>query len=296
MANTKTIHVPHLGGIDAAYQMPKAYDPAKPTLILINAFTTTSELYRKQFDDHNLASNINLIAIELLGHGQTRTGSEQWNYWDTAEMNLQVMEALGIERAFALGTSQGGWVTVQMALLRPDKIIGIIPLGASMDSESERSRKLQCWDGPTIVSGFAKQWTTSTPTPEFETDNVYCDALINVGFNECDADVRQYWVDSIKSSYRGNDGRRRIRMAAINLAERGGLHLRLSDINCPVLWLHGTKDAVYSLANATEEIELFSQSSDASLVAIEGGAHFLNCTHPVEVNKAVGEFVSRLSM
>jgi pimeloyl-ACP methyl ester carboxylesterase len=46
-------------------------------------------------------------------------------------MNLQVMEALGIKKAFVLGTNQGGWITVRMALLAPDKIEGIIPLGTS---------------------------------------------------------------------------------------------------------------------------------------------------------------------
>ena len=37
-------------------------------------------------------------------------------------MNLQVMEALGVKKAFVLGTSQGGWITVRMALLAPDKV------------------------------------------------------------------------------------------------------------------------------------------------------------------------------
>jgi pimeloyl-ACP methyl ester carboxylesterase len=37
-------------------------------------------------------------------------------------MNLQVMEALGVDKAFVLGTSQGGWVTVRMALLAPEKV------------------------------------------------------------------------------------------------------------------------------------------------------------------------------
>ena len=64
---------------------------------------------------------MNLISIELLGHGQTRTKSENFTYWDTAIMNLQVMDALGIKKAFVLGTSQGGWITVRMALLAPDK-------------------------------------------------------------------------------------------------------------------------------------------------------------------------------
>ena len=107
-----------------------------------------------------------------------------------------------------------------------------------MDSESDRTRKLNCWDGPKIVSGFVNQWSQNQPSPDFEPDNVYCDALIDIGFNECSAEVRDFWRDSIKSNYRGEEGRRRIRMAAINLAERGGLHLRLPDVRCPVLWMH----------------------------------------------------------
>jgi pimeloyl-ACP methyl ester carboxylesterase len=59
--------------------------------------------------------------------------------------NLQVMEKLGVEKAFVLGTSQGGWITVRMALLAPEKILGIIPLGTSLDYESDRSRNLGCW-------------------------------------------------------------------------------------------------------------------------------------------------------
>lgn len=42
--------------------------------------------------------------------------------WDTAEMNLQVMDKLGIEKAFVLGTSQGGWICVRMALMAPERV------------------------------------------------------------------------------------------------------------------------------------------------------------------------------
>lgn len=122
MPNTKTVHVSHLGGIEAAYQMPKPYDSSKPTLVLVNSFTTSSELYQAQYGNKALNDAMNLISIELLGHGQTRTKSKNFTYWDTAIMNLQVMEALGIRKAFVLGTSQGGWITVRMALLAPDKV------------------------------------------------------------------------------------------------------------------------------------------------------------------------------
>lgn len=65
---------------------------------------------------------VNLLAIEVLGHGQTRTKREHWTFWDSAEMNLQVLEELKIEKAFVLGTSQGGWVAMRMALMRPEKV------------------------------------------------------------------------------------------------------------------------------------------------------------------------------
>ena len=123
MSSTKTIQVPHLGGIQAGYQMPHPYDPSKPTLVLVNSFTTSSEIYRGQYQNEKLTSKMNLLAIELLGHGQTRTKSENFTYWDTAIMNLQVMEALGVKKAFVLGTSQGGWITVRMALLAPDRVL-----------------------------------------------------------------------------------------------------------------------------------------------------------------------------
>lgn len=126
MVSTKIVRVPHLGGIDAAYQMSREYDQAKPTLVLVNAFTVTSELFRSQLDS-KLADNINLIAIEPLGHGQTTTSREQWTYWDSAEMNMQVLEALGIRKAFALGVSQGGWIAIQMALIQPDRVRVPVP-------------------------------------------------------------------------------------------------------------------------------------------------------------------------
>ncbi|KAF1356174.1 alpha/beta hydrolase fold family protein [Delphinella strobiligena] len=294
MPNTKTVHVPHLGGIDAAYQMPHAYDAFKPTLVLVNSFTTSSELYQSQYKNKELTDAMNLIAIELLGHGLTRTKSENFTYWDTAIMNLQVLEALGIKKAFVLGTSQGGWITVRMALLAPETIIGIIPLGTSMDNESERTRSLGCWDGAEACTGPINNWTTDEKTPDFEPDTEYCDFLIDIGFGkDCDKAARDFWRKEIKANYQGDDGRRRARMAAMNLRERDTLHGRLFDIRCPVLWLHGTSDVVYSVANAEQEIKLFTNSPDARLVTVPNGQHFLSFSHPQEVDSQLIQFVSK---
>jgi len=93
MPTTKTVKVPHLGGINVGYKM-SPFDPAKPTLVLVNSFTTSSELYKSQFENKALTDKMNLLAIELLGHGNTRSKTETFTYWDTALMNLQLMKRL----------------------------------------------------------------------------------------------------------------------------------------------------------------------------------------------------------
>lgn len=91
----------------------------------------------------------------------------------------------------------------------------------------------------------------------------------------------------------GDEGRKRIRMAAVNLRERDGLHGRLGYVKCPVLWLHGSDDVVYSVANAEQEIKMFTNSEKAELRVVQGGQHFLSFSHPKEVDEALIEFVGK---
>src|SRR3712207_5124900 len=147
MDNAETIAVPHLGTSTIGYRFGAAYDASLPTLVMVNSFSTSVELYRPQFADEQLTATANLLALEPYGHGRTRASYEQFTYWDSAVANLQVLDALGIPEAFVLGTSQGGWVAARMAMLDPRTVKGIIPLGTSMDSASQRSRDLGCWDG-----------------------------------------------------------------------------------------------------------------------------------------------------
>jgi pimeloyl-ACP methyl ester carboxylesterase len=57
--------------------------------------------------------------------------------------------------------------------------------------------------------------------------------------------------------------------------------------------LQGTNDVVYSVANAKEEIKLFTNSPDARLEVIQGGQHFLSASNPKEVNDYVIGFVKK---
>lgn len=293
MSETETITVPHLGTSTIGYKLGKAYDASLPTLVMVNSFTTSVELYRPQFGDEKLTAIANLLALEPYGHGQTRASYEQFTYWDSAIANLQVLDALGIPEAFVLGTSQGGWVAARMAMLAPRTVKGIIPLGTSMDYESQRSRDLGCWDGVSfcapaidaLAGNVGEDWVMPTEL---------VDAVLKEGFGEnVPPEEREFWHATHQKNYAGDAGRERLRISTINLSDRDGLHNRLDSVRCPVLWMHGTEDRVYSVANAQEEIDLFVNSADAELRVVEDGQHFLSASDPDDVNTATIEFIKR---
>ncbi|KAF9886705.1 hypothetical protein FE257_011219 [Aspergillus nanangensis] len=295
MAATQTIQVPHLGGIKAGYAFSNdAYDPSKPTCVLINSMCMTVSLYKAQFQDSKLTDVMNLLAIEPLGHGSTSCPSEHFSYWDTAIMALQVLDHFGIDKAFALGTSQGGWMVARMALLAPERILGIMPLGSSMDYESADSRSKGCWDPAPLLTPFAEKWTSPSATPDFVVDDAWCGMVATFGFGaHATAESTEFWSNTLREVYREDEGRKKVRMAVICLLERDGLLLRLGDIQCPVYWLQGTDDAVFGKIVPEEQLQLLTRSKEVKLVMIDGGAHYLNATNPTEVNEALLEMVNK---
>ncbi|KAJ5503225.1 hypothetical protein N7463_006099 [Penicillium fimorum] len=298
MAALQTIKVPHLGGIKAGYAFSKDhYDPSKPTCVLINSMCMTASLYHDQFNNEILTDSMNLLAIEPLGHGSTSSPSEHFTYWDSAHMALQVMDHFGIQKAFALGTSQGGWIVTRMALLAPERILGLMPLGTSMDYESLDSRSKGCWDPAANLTVFYEKWTSPSATPDFVVDDVWCGLVGGIGFGAAANETRSaFWTQTLKEVYKGDEGRKKVRMALNCLLERDGLLLRIGDIKCPVYWLQGTEDTPFGTIVPAEQIKRFNSSVEAKLVMIEGGAHYLNATNPKEVDEALLEMVTKYSV
>ena len=74
----RTVTVPHLGTSTIGYQFGKPYDASLPTLVMVNSFSTSVELYRPQFAHAELSATANLLAIELYGHGETRSTYEHF--------------------------------------------------------------------------------------------------------------------------------------------------------------------------------------------------------------------------
>ncbi|GLB34343.1 putative serine aminopeptidase, S33 [Lyophyllum shimeji] len=281
---TKFVSVP--GNIKAAYrQVPEAPNPANPTLVLLHSFTTTHELFEPQFNDQELTSRVNLLAIDELGHGQTENPLG-WSYWTQAQMALD--DALHIPKVYALGTSQGGFIAARMWMLRADKVLGIIPVGSSMYSESDETRKLGAWNAPKVFPPWYDAFVSTRPKAEFEVPRRFTDDLIHYGFGEAPTkEQHEFWTQRIRDTYKGDEGRKKLLMCTICLEQRDSLELKLPEVTCPVLAIHGTKDGAYPLAVAQKYAEQLVNSAFCVLKVVQEGRNFLTATHPKETDKLV---------
>ncbi|KAK7191603.1 hypothetical protein DPSP01_004790 [Paraphaeosphaeria sporulosa] len=290
-SSTIPITISHLGTLNVGYRISNdAIDASKPTLVCINSMCMTTALFTPQFESPELSSAVNILAIEPLGHGSTSfpTKATHFTYWDSAAVALEAMTALGVEKAFLLGTSQGGWMVVRMALLAPSRILGLLPLGTSMDAETAETREKGCWDPVPLLYPFAEKWTSAKPTPDFEIDDTWCGMVASFGFGAHATEASTaFWTQVLKDTYKGDEGRKKARMAVLCLLTRDSLNLRLADLTCPVHWLQGSEDAPYGCAVQKEQIELFKGSVEKKLSIVEGGAHYLNATNAKEVNEAI---------
>lgn len=298
-SSTIAITLTHLGDLNVGYRLSNdKIDPSKPTLVCINSMCMTTALFIPQFDHPKLSSTLDILAIEPLGHGSTSFPSKasHFTYWDSAAVALEVMTALGVEKAFALGTSQGGWMVVRMALLAPSRILGLLPLGTSMDAETQETREKGCWDPAPLLQPFVSAWTSATATPDFEIQDEWCGMVASFGFGaHATEESTGFWTGVLKKVYAGDEGRRKARMAVMCLLSRDSLTVRLGDVECPVYWLQGTDDAPYGSRIQSEQIEMFTGSKEKKLSIVEGGAHYLNATNAKETNEAIMEMVSKYS-
>lgn len=113
-----------------------------------------------------------------------------------------------------------------------------MPLGTSMDYESQESRTKKCWDPAANLTVFHEKWTSASATPDFVVDDVWCGLVSGIGFGAAaTAERSAFWTQILKDVYKGDEGRKKVRMALGCLLERDGLLLRIGDIKCPVYWL-----------------------------------------------------------
>src|SRR5690349_3805660 len=103
-----------------------------PAVLLLHSYLMDADMFAPQV--RSLGRTYRLIAMDERGHGQTPADSP-FTYWDVARDALELLDHLGVDRCAVLGTSQGGFIGLRMALLKPDRVAALALLGTSGAAE-----------------------------------------------------------------------------------------------------------------------------------------------------------------
>ena len=240
-----------------------------PVVMLSHGFL----MDRTMFDDQvaALRHEYRVITWDERGFGQTVYDERPFTYWDSARDCLALMEYLGIERAVLGGMSQGGFIALRAALLDPDRVRGLILLSTQAGPEDA--------DVIPVYQGMIDTWLEAGPSME----QAAISAELILGHPELAAVWTAVWMERPPEE---------LRNPAQTLVEREGIEHRLPDITVPALVVHGTADASISMDKAQRMADGLVGCS--GVVAVEGGTHAANMTHPQQVNAAILDFLAGL--
>ena len=240
-----------------------------PPVILAHGFLMDRQMFEPQVAA--LAATHRVITWDERGFGDTEYDGEEFTYWSSAHDCLALLDHLGIERAVVGGMSQGGFVSLRVALLAPERVRGLILLSTQAGTEDPEAIPL--------YEGMIAEWVANGPSDEL-TGVV---ASIILGEPTIDAAYTAKWQARPKEL---------MAQPGVTLLTRDDISERRGGIVAPALVVHGTLDAAISVEKADHLATHLPGCR--GLVLVEGGTHSANLTHPAEVNAAILQFLQGL--
>ena len=135
-------------GVRVHYQ--EAGDAEGPPLILIHGFATSNLVWSKVFLDF-AAGGFRVIAPDLLGYGYSDKPRDlDYTIARQAEMVVNFMKQLGVERAVLVGSSYGAAVAATVALDHPAMVEKLILVGAVNNNRPTRYLLMRLFGSPII--------------------------------------------------------------------------------------------------------------------------------------------------
>jgi len=107
-------------------------------VVLLHGFLENKTMWKDLAP--SLAKKNRVIAIDLLGHGETDCLGYVHSMEENAEIVKTILSHLRIRKAIFIGHSMGGYVALAFAELYPDTIKGIVLLNSTAKEDSEERK------------------------------------------------------------------------------------------------------------------------------------------------------------
>jgi len=210
------------------------------------------------------------VAWDERGFGGTRAEAA-FDFWDSADDVVALMDHLGIESAVLAGMSQGGFLSMRAALAHPDRVDGLILLSTQAGVELPETHA--------GLADMAEHWQSDEPLGEV--GDFFADVILG------DSPAVGQWLMTWNSR---RDAQ--IEHSVRALLERDDISSRIGEIQCPALVVHGREDQAITLDRA--EFLASNLPDCRAFVTIPSAGHAPNITHPAEVNQAIADFLQEI--
>ncbi|WP_199551870.1 alpha/beta fold hydrolase [Streptomyces sp. N35] len=120
-------HTVQIQGYDVFYR--EAGDPAKPALVLLHGFPSSSAMFRKLLAETRLSDEYHLIAPDHIGFGQSAMPSHEefgYSFERLTEITLGLLDKLGLDRFALYIHDYGAPVGLRIASRQPDRVTAIV--------------------------------------------------------------------------------------------------------------------------------------------------------------------------
>lgn len=245
-------------------------------LILLHGGFLTKEMWDGHFQE--FAKKYRVVRYDARNHGLSKSQAVTFAHF--ADLN-KLLEHLKIDKAVILGLSMGGYIAIDFALKYPDKVKGLILVAPGLSGfemhgpESDAFNKkfeaaLKTGNIDSIIEAFMEAWTYGPSRKAEDLDSALRDKVTRMA-----RQTMETWNDQTKE------------LVASPLAVG-----RLNEIKAPTLAIVGDLD----MPNILEIVGLLEKNvPDFEKFVIRGAAHMLNLEKPEEFNKAVLDFLDKLT-
>ena len=135
-------------GVRVHYQ--EAGDPHAPALVLIHGFASSTLVWSKVFLPLAEAG-FRVIALDMLGYGYSgKPRNGEYTIAGQAKIVTGLLDALGIPRAFFVGSSYGGAVAATCALDYPERVEKLILVGTVNNNRPLAFKLMRVFGSPLV--------------------------------------------------------------------------------------------------------------------------------------------------
>ncbi|MET0782712.1 MAG: alpha/beta fold hydrolase, partial [Leifsonia flava] len=277
-------------GVEISYAV---YGDGPTTLLLMPTWTIVhSRIWKGQLG--YLARHYRVVVFDGRGNGASARPSGAAAYRDDeyARDAAAVLEATSTPRAIVVGLSWGVTWALHLAASHPDRVVGIVGIGASGNIRVTRPARAGAgWEAPSDAgSGWAMY------NREFWLTGGY-DAFVDFFFARMFAEPHstKQIEDAVEWAHQTSP--------EIVADATAGMHGYLgvpvvpleevcAEIRCPVLLIHGTQDEISPPAVS----ERIAALTGGEVVLLQGCGHGPLARDPVRVNRLIRDFADRIAV